>query len=220
MTGSERGTGRWVSLAVASRLLGMNKSTLRQWADRGVVRAFRTPGGHRRFARQDLLRLLGEPALQTPNGALPPLGAGALQRVRRRLRSARADAPLWQARLDEEGLERLRSFGRRLMEMATQYSSEPRSRRRLLTQAAALGEEQGREMARRGVPLEEATQFYLFCRNSYLDTLAQAWDQREIPGGEFPRLWKQAMAFLDAVLVAVVAGYKQAAQAPAAERGS
>ena len=210
MTGSERASGRWVSLAVASRLLGMNKATLRQWGDRGVIRTFRTPGGHRRFARQDLLRLQGESALPTSNGALPALGAVALQRVRRRLRSAKAGAPLWQTRLDEEGLERLRAFGRRLLELATQYSSEPRSRRELLAQVAAIGEEQGREMARRGVPLEDALQAYLFFRNSYLDTMALAWGQREVPSGEFPRLWKQALAFLDGVLVAMIAGYKQA----------
>ena len=214
MRGSERVNGRWVSLAVASQLLGVNKATLRQWADRGVLRTFRTPGGHRRFARQDLLRLAGKPAMPATDGAHPALGPGAVKRVRRRFRYARAETTLWQASLDPEAMERLRAFGRQLQGMAVQYSTRPRSRRDVMAQGIAIGEEQGLEMARRGVPLEEATRVYLVCRNSYLDALAQAWGQGDLPGAEFRGHWKQALAFLDSVLIAMIAGYGKTSTQP------
>ena len=35
---------RWLSLGEASRLLQVNEATLRQWADNGNVRVYRTPG--------------------------------------------------------------------------------------------------------------------------------------------------------------------------------
>ena len=35
-------------------MLGVDKSTLRRWSDRGWVPVFRTPGGHRRYTREDL----------------------------------------------------------------------------------------------------------------------------------------------------------------------
>ncbi|MDE2801655.1 MAG: helix-turn-helix domain-containing protein, partial [Chloroflexota bacterium] len=60
-------SGRWVSLGGACRMLGVNESTLRNWADQGVIRAFRTPGGHRRFLREDLVA-----AMQ--GGGLAPWG--------------------------------------------------------------------------------------------------------------------------------------------------
>src|SRR5689334_5097875 len=48
----------WVSLSEASRLLGVSPATVRRWSDAGRLRAFTTPGGHRRFSRSALQRLL------------------------------------------------------------------------------------------------------------------------------------------------------------------
>lgn len=48
----------WLTLGEASRLLGVDESTLRTWADAGRIPAYRTPGGHRRFARQAVVEFL------------------------------------------------------------------------------------------------------------------------------------------------------------------
>lgn len=42
-------------LSQAAQLLCVNPKTLRRWADNGKVRFVRTPGGERRFYRDDLL---------------------------------------------------------------------------------------------------------------------------------------------------------------------
>jgi excisionase family DNA binding protein len=47
-----------LSLGPASRLLGVDPDTLRRWADDGRIEAFTTTGGHRRFARAALERIL------------------------------------------------------------------------------------------------------------------------------------------------------------------
>ena len=49
---------QWLSLGQASALLNVHSSTLRRWADGGLVPHQRTPGGHRRFSRKALLPLL------------------------------------------------------------------------------------------------------------------------------------------------------------------
>ncbi|HLO35006.1 MAG TPA: helix-turn-helix domain-containing protein, partial [Candidatus Deferrimicrobium sp.] len=49
---------RPLSLGPASRLLGVDPDTLRRWADEGRIEAFTTPGGHRRFDRREIERLL------------------------------------------------------------------------------------------------------------------------------------------------------------------
>jgi excisionase family DNA binding protein len=43
-----------MTLGQAARYLGVAQSTIRKWSDQGRVRAFYTPGGHRRFRRGDL----------------------------------------------------------------------------------------------------------------------------------------------------------------------
>ncbi len=49
-----RGEPDWLTLGRAARFLGVAQSTMRKWADQGVVPAIRTHGGHRRFRRRDL----------------------------------------------------------------------------------------------------------------------------------------------------------------------
>jgi two-component system, OmpR family, alkaline phosphatase synthesis response regulator PhoP len=44
----------WFTLGQAARYLGVAQSTIRKWSDDGRVRAFYTPGGHRRYRRTDL----------------------------------------------------------------------------------------------------------------------------------------------------------------------
>ncbi|HUG28889.1 MAG TPA: helix-turn-helix domain-containing protein, partial [Candidatus Limnocylindria bacterium] len=48
----------WIGLSAASRVLGVSPATLRRWSDAGRLRVFTTPGGHRRFSRSALERLL------------------------------------------------------------------------------------------------------------------------------------------------------------------
>jgi excisionase family DNA binding protein len=45
---------KWLTAGDAAGILGVSVQTLRQWADEGKVRAFRTLGGHRRFRPEDI----------------------------------------------------------------------------------------------------------------------------------------------------------------------
>lgn len=46
-----------VGITEAARLLGVHPNTLRNWADRGLVRAIKLPSGHRRFALAEIERV-------------------------------------------------------------------------------------------------------------------------------------------------------------------
>lgn len=46
----------WISLRHAAELLGVHPATVRIWADNGDLPSRRTPGGHRRFRKADVLR--------------------------------------------------------------------------------------------------------------------------------------------------------------------
>jgi excisionase family DNA binding protein len=45
---------KWLTLGQAAKELSVAQSTLRKWADAGSIPTFLTPGGHRRFRREDL----------------------------------------------------------------------------------------------------------------------------------------------------------------------
>jgi excisionase family DNA binding protein len=53
----------WLTLGQAANVLGVAQSTVRAWSDAGRLNVFYTPGGHRRFKRDDL------DAFLTRNGA-------------------------------------------------------------------------------------------------------------------------------------------------------
>jgi excisionase family DNA binding protein len=60
----------WLTLGQAARYLGVAQSTIRKWSDSGRVRAFKTPGRHRRYRRDDLDAFLERsvPDSQTRSG--------------------------------------------------------------------------------------------------------------------------------------------------------
>jgi excisionase family DNA binding protein len=63
--------GEWLTLGAAAAYLGVAQSTIRKWSDGGRVPVFKTPGGHRRFRREDLDAFLadsrGTPAEEGPS---------------------------------------------------------------------------------------------------------------------------------------------------------
>jgi two-component system, OmpR family, response regulator RpaA len=67
-----RDDSEWLTLGQAARFLGVAQSTIRKWSDQGRVRAFYTPGGHRRYRRSDLEAFLDRsgPAGRTKAGPL------------------------------------------------------------------------------------------------------------------------------------------------------
>lgn len=54
-------TKQWVTIADAARFLGVSQDTLRRWEKKGTLIPRRTVGGHRRYSRMQLERLLRQP---------------------------------------------------------------------------------------------------------------------------------------------------------------
>ena len=52
------GTRRMLTVGQAADYIGVSPSSIRKWSDRGLVQAYRTPGGQRRFSTDDLDELI------------------------------------------------------------------------------------------------------------------------------------------------------------------
>jgi excisionase family DNA binding protein len=66
-SGQPTDVGReWLTLGQAAAFLGAAQSTVRKWADKKLLPAFYTPGGHRRFRRSDLEEFLAGPRTDAP----------------------------------------------------------------------------------------------------------------------------------------------------------
>ncbi len=67
--GRKRGARRKnLSTFDISRLLGVDPGSVANWIDAGMLKAHRTPGGHRRVTIEDLIRFLRHHKIPTPPG--------------------------------------------------------------------------------------------------------------------------------------------------------
>ena len=195
---------RWMSLGDACRLLGVNDTPLRGWADDRRIRTFRTLGGHRRFARDDIEAVLESSTAPVAGRSADDLGQRALKRIRRRLQH---EAPNWHDAIDEQGRTHLRLLGRRLVSLATEHTTTRRRRAEVLEEVRFLGAEYGQEMRRNGLSQSRALEAFLFFRNSLLDAHAPA---SSIGAPEDRAFQKAVMALSDEVLLAMTRSFEAA----------
>lgn len=106
----------WLSLDEAAKRLNVHPSTLRDWSDRGRIRAFRTPGGHRRFSESDV-RALGSES--KPDLSL--LMHATVGHARMATTEGRLQLEGWYARFDEAAKIRQRELGVELVQVLTAY---------------------------------------------------------------------------------------------------
>lgn len=204
---------RWITLGRACKLLGVNESTLRRWADAGHVRSFRTPGGHRRFSEEDLQAMTAGRGVQ---GRVPytSLGQLAVTRIRRRLQRGRAQMAQWYTRIGEAERERLRPLGRRLVVLVSEYLAKGGRRSRLLEEARQVGHEYGEELARDGLTLRDAVEAFSFFRRSLDDTAMELAQKSNLSAEESVEIWELLSGLADQVLLAITEAYREK-EAPA-----
>ena len=200
----------WLTLGKACRLLGVDESTLRRWADSGHVHAFRTPGGHRRFAEADIQGLLS--ARERQGESYQALTDMTVSRVRRQLHRKPAQEAHWYAAVDESIRSRLRPLGRQLATLAADYLQHRRRRAAMLDDARALGREYGRELASSNMPLAQAVEAFVFFRRSLDDSTKQASQRNNLSANDAMLACEQVNTLADQVLIGMTEVYEPAAR--------
>ena len=200
-TGENRITekSQWLSLRDACRLLDVSNTTLRQWADNGYLRVYRTPGGHRRFLRDDVDSFANAPERAQEQGRGDAIDGSALRKIRRSLSRNDVLQQPWYQSVEEEGKVRMRLFGRRLLSLLLQEAGPRRRRQELLEEARLLGREYGTEMSERGVTLKDTIEAFVFFRTMVLDSTN-------------PGTWGRIIEAADKVLVGMAASYEDSTE--------
>ena len=205
---SKKPTPTWLSIGKASKLLGVNESTLRHWADRRAIRTFRTSGGHRRFAQEDLYAMMSQSSGPWESRSLSDLKDLALTKIRRRLSRGGTAPSKWYSRVSEKQKLRQRLLGRRLLASASDYLTRKRGRSQALDEARDIGEEYGIQAVGFGMSLEDALEAFLFFRSS-LDSVAMEFTRdRDLTTRQAMEIYKQLNAFTDQVLLASIKAYQ------------
>ena len=203
----------------ASALIGVSPATLRRWSDAGDIKAFTTPGGHRRFARSAVLGLL--PASRRQRPSLERLGETVdhLTRVYRREIAGSADGG-WIAALDDAERVPYRDHGRRIAASLLAFfdAATDEDRQASLAEAESDAAEYGRIAGERGVAMPETVEVFLRFRMPFLHELAAVARRRGLDTSEATDLLETATEAIDRLLSALMRGHATARRTRRATR--
>lgn len=196
----------WLGVHDASAMLGVSPATLRRWSAAGQIEAFTTPGGHRRYARSMLERLLHRGETAQPSAAALGESAPRMVQVVRRHLHAACEGLSWVEGVDDETRCVLGLAGRAMVDGLLGYIDAPSQRERLRAiepamEAAAL---HGRVAARCQGDLGETVAAFHRFRGLFVDDLADLACQHDLGTQETTRLLGRANDGVDRLIVALV----------------
>ncbi len=204
----------WITLGEASRMLGIAPATLRRWSDAGRVRAFTTPGGHRRYRRSALERMIPGDRSDRPSLVRSGMTTNRVARAyREEARVAARESP-WLIRLDDTQRDWFRQHGRRLTSALLAYldADEPLVTEHQLAEAVVEAAAYGRVAAGLELSLSQAVEGFLQFRRPFLRQLTLVARQRGFDTEATVDLMEAAETVMDRLLITTMAAHR-------AERG-
>jgi excisionase family DNA binding protein len=197
-----------VTISEASQILGVSEAALRQWTDEGKIKAFITPGGHRRYAKADLKKFMSshQKVLGVKDLAME------LENTTHLLREIVRTSPsttTWYNKLSRESQEDFARLGRSLLNLIVRYVAEPAKREETIKLAHDVGRGFGETLARSGLPLINSVEAFILHRYPIMQAATQLLLKREA----FTRRVVDAIPLvaqvMDEALVSLVEAHQQ-----------
>lgn len=194
--------GKLLGITKAAEILGVHPLTVRNWAEKGYLPFLRTPGGHRRFRRDDLeefLRQMGQEARE------PALVTVARQAVQQAIatRQTKAINPIWQADIPVRQRDAMRSIGRNLLGLVIQYVGG-NADEAVLERGRKIAQTYGKFARQKNMTVSEMVATFNFFRNTIIEvTFESSVNTGEIDSSN-PQLYQRLNHFMNEILLATI----------------
>jgi excisionase family DNA binding protein len=199
----------WLTLGKASQLLGVHPSTLRAWVDAGLIHAFLTPGGHRRFQLTELRAFLNRRRGDTETLTLDTAPNQTLQQVRQQLSKQPAAQQSWYQHMSDPERAKHRETGARLLGLLLQFVSRNKDTEHFVADGRTLVQEYGREFAQAGFSVSDLASAFLFFRRMIVNAAYYPEGGSAPIDAEGMRLLQRIHLFMDEMLIATLDAYEQ-----------
>ncbi|GAB4309179.1 MAG: helix-turn-helix domain-containing protein [Phototrophicales bacterium] len=198
----------WVSLRRAAEILGVHPATVRNWADKGEIASRRTPGGHRRFLKSDLLQHIErEDDIQPIE--VQVIIQNALGQTRMEIGDGNLEDLPWYAAMSEKTRHAMRAKGRKLLEALRVYlaSGAPDEK---LSDAIRLGEEYAVVLVQDGLTLPQAMRGFFYFSEFVVNSIL-TWSEITPPRNtsEWATLLRYVNNFMNVMLLSLVEYYEE-----------
>ncbi len=197
-----------VSISEASRILGVSEVTLRQWTDEGTIKAFVTPGGHRRYVKAELKKFMSlhQKMLGIKDLALKIEDTAS---VHREIAATFLQSISWYSKLDAESQKQFSSLGRKLLNLIIRYITETSKQEGNLTAIREVGQTYGEVTASLGLPLIDSVQGFTQHRDPIVSVISELMKK----GDTFSRRIAESIPLvdraMDEALVALVSAHQR-----------
>ncbi|MEO1291141.1 MAG: helix-turn-helix domain-containing protein, partial [Chloroflexota bacterium] len=201
-------TSEWVSLRKAADILGVHPATVRNWADKGDLPTRRTPGGHRRFNKDDLTRYAQS------QGELQPMEVQVI--IQSALGSARMhidednlhDLP-WYAAMSTSSRQAMRKQGREVLEALRRFLGNGAPDEQL-SDAIRLGKDYAQSLLDDGLTLPQATRGFYYFSDFVINSILN-WTELSQPRStsEWANLLRQVNTFINTMLLSIIEYYEE-----------
>jgi excisionase family DNA binding protein len=197
----------WMSLQQAAQLLGVHPATVRAWADKGDIVSRRTPGGHRRFRKADLMQYA------EMQGELQPVEVqvilqNALGQARMDVGGGTLTGEAWYAGMSEPTRDQLRVQGRSTLEGLRHYLASG-AQDRQLAPAIKQGEAYARALRADGLTLPQAVRGYLYF-SDFITNAVVTWSELTPHSpSDWVHLLRQVNTYMNALLLSIIEYYQE-----------
>jgi excisionase family DNA binding protein len=199
----------WLTLKEASDQLGIHPTTLRRWADKGDIPYMRTPGGHRRFAQDDLDAFAKHQKRRAYNTIEKTWAERTVIRTREGIKTQSHER--WITIFDEESRLEQRELGRRLMGLLLQFISSAEPSNEMLREAHEIGACYGQNSQETGLSLTEALEATLFFRDMVVESAIQLPRSTRSRSASNLRLLRRINQIMNIVQLAIAEYYESSA---------
>ncbi len=196
-----------VSISEASHILGVSEAALRQWTDEGKLKAFITPGGHRRYSRLELRKFISSRQKMLGVKDLVAELEDTARLHREIARTHLATTPR-NNKLNQESQERLGDISRCLLDLIIRYITEPAKREEIIKLAHNVGSDLGEALARLEFPLTDSVEAFILHRNPIMSATTRLVGKGETLNKRVVAAIPQADQIMDAALISLIAAHE------------
>ncbi len=195
-----------LSISEASQLLGVSEGALRQWTDEGMINAFVTPGGHRRYNEADLKKFMKtHPRMLCLKDLVVELKETA-QEHRDIGKISLRDR---HKKINQEAQDHLSNLGRQMLNLIIKYITEPGNRVETTELIRIVGRDHGEILSKMGLSLTDSVEAFILHRDPIMNAVTHLMKKREILTGRVVEKIPMVAHVMDEALIALVATHQQ-----------
>lgn len=201
--GQDRKESASLSIGQAGKMLGVSEATLRHWTDEGKIKAFITPGGHRRYLESEVRNFMG--AKRRAHG-MDDLVAKMETVPLHEIHIARSHfaQAAWYSNLSDDSKAKLRELGSRLYDLSMEYLTRKKKQDEAVELAREIGRDFGRYLAEIGVSLPDSVEAFLLHRTPLINAANELVKGRESLQGRAAEAIPMLVQITDQVLLSLI----------------